>query len=136
MPTLTVPSRRSWVDLTWEYRGRRPLWNDYSKAFADKTVSLFSDKPVAVSAYARATIESQTDSRADLRMAFDDWLTLWINGEKMATRRHDRGYEIAKFPVNLRAGENTIQLKLSNFDNQEHRLWAFSCALEQGETEP
>ena len=135
MPTLTVPSRRGWVDLTWEYRGRRHLWNDYAKAESDAegTLTLLSDKPVAVSAYARATIDSNTNRRVNLRMAFDDWLTLWVNGEKIATRRHDRGFEIANFPVNLREGENTVQVKLSNFDNQEHRLWAFSFAVEKRE---
>ena len=132
LPTLTVPSKRSWVDLTWEYRGRRPLWNDYSQAFTEKTLSLLCDKPVAVSAYARATVESPEKRSARIRLAFDDWLTLWVNGEKVATRRHDRGFEIGYFPVNLRAGDNIIQVKLSNFDNQEYRLWAFSCAVEQG----
>ena len=28
-----------------------------------------------------------------------------------------------------------IQVKLSNFDNQEHRLWAFSFAVEETELE-
>ena len=137
LPTLTVSSRRSWVDLTWEYRGRKHLWSDYAKAESDaeRTLTLFSDKPVAVSAYARTTIDSKKNGRVNLRIAFDDWLTLWVNGEKIATHRHDRGFEIANFPVDLREGENTIQVKLSNFDNQEHRLWAFSFAVEEKELE-
>ena len=137
LPTLTVSSRRSWVDLTWEYRGRKHLWSDYAKAESDAegTLTLFSDKPVAVSAYARTTIDSKKNGRVNLRIAFDDWLTLWVNGEKIATHRHDRGFEIANFPVNLREGGNTIQVKLSNFDNQEHRLWAFSFAVEEKELE-
>jgi hypothetical protein len=127
--SFELSSHRTWVDMTWEFRGRRPLWNDYAKAFSEQSMSLFSDKPVAVSAYARTTIESESKRSVNLRLAFDDWLTLWVNGEKIGTRRHDLGYEIADFPVQLRSGENTIQIKLSNFDNQEHRLWAFSCAV-------
>ena len=133
LPTLTLPSRRTWVDMTWAYRGRRPLWNDYAKAYADRTTSILSDKPVAVSAYARTCIVSQARKSVRLRLAFNDWLSLWVNGEKIGTRRHDRGLEIDSFLVTLRKGANIIQLKLSNFDNQEHRLWAFSCAIEDAE---
>lgn len=131
LPTLALNSKRSWVDLTWEYRARRPLWNDYAKVFCEKTISLLSDKPVAVSAYARTTIESKSKRSVNLRLAFDDWLTLWVNGEKIGTRRHDQGFDIASFPVVLASGTNTIQVKLSNFDNQEYRLWAFNCTVEE-----
>ncbi len=130
LPTFELSSHRTWVDMTWEFRGRRPLWNDYAKTYSEQTISLFSDKPVAVSAYGRTIVASKSERGVNLSLAFDDWLTLWVNGEKIATRRHDLGYAMAIFPVNLQAGQNTIQIKLSNFDNQEHRLWAFSCAIE------
>lgn len=131
LPTIKMFSNRTWLDMTWEFRGRRPLWNDYAKAYSEQSISLFSDKPVAVSAYARTTIESESKRKVNLRLAFDDWLTLWVNGDKIGTHRHDQGYEIAHFPIELLEGENIIQLKLSNFDNQEHRLWAFSCLIEK-----
>ena len=110
------------------------MWNDYAEAFAEKTLSLLCDKPVAVSAIARGKLRSTGRREASLRVGFDDWLTLWVNGEEIATRKHDRGFETASFPAVLQSGENTIQIKLSNFDNQEYRLWAFSCAVE-GESE-
>ena len=72
LPTLALSSHRTWVDMTWEYRGRRPLWNDYAKAYSERTISLFSDKPVAVSAgYARTTVASKVERRVNLRLAFE-----------------------------------------------------------------
>jgi len=130
LPTLTVTSKRTWVDLTWEYRGRRQLWNDYATEFTEKSSPVQNnEKPVAVSAYARAMLRSTVERKVNLHFAFDDWFTLWVNGKKIDTRQHDHGFEAASFAVDLRPGENEIQVKLSNFDNQEYRLWAFSCAV-------
>ena len=64
-----------------------------------------------------------------LVIGFDDWLKLWVNGEQVASLQHDSGFGVAAIPVTLRAGENDVLLKLSNFDNEEWRLWAVSLRV-------
>ncbi|NLX96478.1 MAG: hypothetical protein GXY83_09910, partial [Rhodopirellula sp.] len=88
-------------------------------------------QPVEVSAYAATTITADKEETVNLVVGFDDWLRLWINGEFVAQREHNQGFATARIPVKLRPGENRVLLKLSNFDNQQWRLWAFSLRVER-----
>jgi len=81
-------------------------------------------------AYARGIVESDRARAATLRFAFDDWMTVWINGKKVATLYHDKAFEAAEIPVKLRKGDNEILLKYANFDIlPNNRLWAFSLIV-------
>jgi hypothetical protein len=114
----TLASSRGWVDA-------RP-------ALAQtRSLGKFSGRwPNGFSLYADASLVSDIRKDVTLRLAFDDWLTLWVNGRKITTLRHDRGFDIARVPVTLEKGQNTIRIKLNNTANRENFLWAFNAAVE------
>lgn len=114
---IAATSERSWLDFT-----------RYLRPPARTNVGT---QPANVSAYARTTIEAPKRRRVHFVAGFDDWLKLWLNGELVASLQHDSGFEVASIPVKLRAGENELLVKLSNFDNEEWRLWALSFRIER-----
>lgn len=63
-------------------------------------------------------------------VGFDDWMTVWINGAPVLDERHDHGFKIQEVPVALPASKTQIRVKLSNQDNFQWRLWAFSLRFE------
>jgi hypothetical protein len=83
------------------------------------------------SVYARATIESAEDTDSVLRLALDDWAIVWLNGEKVATLRHENGLETARIPVRLKRGKNELRIKNNNFMSNNRWLWAISCVVEK-----
>jgi hypothetical protein len=85
------------------------------------------------SVYARTTIESAEDSDAVLRIALDDWAIVWLNGEKVATLRHDQGLETTRIHVRLKHGKNELRIKTVNFHNNNRWLWAISCVWQTKE---
>ena len=66
-----------------------------------------------------------------LRLGFEDWLKLWVNGEEINTFRHERGFDVVPVPMALKQVDNTVSIKLTNRDNRELRLWALNCVVEQ-----
>ena len=88
--------------------------------------------PTDHSIYARATLSSATERRAMLRLAFDDWATVWLNGEKLATFDHATGFETARLPVLLKKGENQLVIKTNNRQNSDRLIWVIHAAIEPG----
>ena len=82
------------------------------------------------SAYARTTIESDDERSVQIRLGFDDWLSVWLNGENLGTFRHDHGFAAISVPARLKKGDNKLMVKLSNFENITHGGWAMSCSIE------
>lgn len=119
--TFPVPVRlepeHGWCDFTRAYRGRR--------------ATNIGAQPAQTSAYAWGRIRVPTAGAYDLRVGFDDWLKVWIDGREVFSGRHDRGFAEARQTVNLPAPEATVLVKLSNFDNFQWRLWAFALRLER-----
>ena len=77
------------------------------------------------------TVESDQERKAVLRLAFDDWMTVWINGAKLKTTYHEKDFSLAEIPVTLKKGKNEILVKSVNFDKlPNNRLWAFSLVVE------
>lgn len=77
--------------------------------------------------YARGTLESSRSRNAFIRLAFDDWVSLWVNGEKIATLYHEDDFRSARIHVRLKKGSNEILVKSINFNTiPNNRLWAFS----------
>ena len=66
-----------------------------------------------------------------LRLGFDDWMKIWLNGIPVATLRHDNGFEASEVPVTLDKGDNTLVVRLSNANNIEWRCWALSCVVRE-----
>lgn len=85
------------------------------------------------SVYARTTLESAEDTDSALRLALDDWAIVWLNGEKVATLRHEHGLETARIPIHLKRGKNELRIKNNNFMGNNRWLWAISCVVEKKE---
>ena len=64
-----------------------------------------------------------------LRLGFDDWLKVWLNGEPVSTLQHDNGFKAIELPIIFKKGDNKLVIRLSNFNNIEWRCWAFSCVI-------
>lgn len=84
------------------------------------------------SVYARTSIDSDRDKAAVLRIAIDDWAIVWLNGDKIATLRHEKGQGLkrARIPIRLKQGHNELRIKSTNsMINRE--LGALSCVVEE-----
>ncbi|MFM7034629.1 MAG: DUF2961 domain-containing protein [Planctomycetia bacterium] len=88
--------------------------------------------PTDHSFYTRTTIISGAQRAATLRLAFDDWANVWLNGTKLATLDHSDGFETARIPVVLKPGDNQLVIKTNNRQNSDGLIWAIHCAIEPG----
>lgn len=113
---ITATAQHTWCDLAEHYRGRQRTNN--------------GAQPAGVCAYAVGDIELPAPGRYLVHVGFDDWMTLWINGKPLFSECHDHGFKSVEVPVSLPAGNTQIRVKLSNQDNFQWRLWAFSLRLD------
>lgn len=88
--------------------------------------------PTDHSFYARTTIMSAEERHVTLRLGFDDWAIVWLNGTKLATLDHSGGFATARLPVVLASGGNQLVIKTNNRQNTDRLLWAIHCAIEPG----
>jgi hypothetical protein len=109
----------------WEehYSGRKHFirevagnrgWIDFR--FSGIDPGLGWDQFVNNSMYAGASLHCDSDREAIVRLYFDDWLILWVNGEKRQALRHD-GFETARVPITLRRGRNDFMIKTNNLEH-------------------
>ncbi len=111
-----TPSEHGWCDFARHFRGRQRTNN--------------GTQPSDVSAYAIGAVHIAGAGPHTLRIGFDDWLTLWIDEEQIYTGKHDAGFKIEEIPVDLPSGNVEIRIKLSNRNNAQWRLWAFSLVVD------
>ena len=82
-------------------------------------------------AYARTTIESNSDRSALLSLTVDDWAIVWLNGEKIASLKHDDGLTTSRVRIQLRKGANELLVKTNNSETPlNNKLWVVNCAIE------
>jgi len=106
---------RTWINLNRKYI--TPAWTPFALT--------------EVSVYARASIDSDKDKKADFKLSFDDWITVWLNGNKIGTFKHEEGFETESIPVNLKKGKNNIVLKYANFNKlPNNRQWVFNLVVQ------
>jgi hypothetical protein len=126
----------------WDWGGRSMLpvtmspehtWVDFARWYRINRSGNTGTQPHRCAAYAGTVIASERARKAILRLGFDDWMKIWLNGKPVATLRHDDGVRTADVPVSLEKGENRLVIRLSNFDNTEWRCWAFSCVVRDAE---
>ncbi|MGI5820072.1 MAG: DUF2961 domain-containing protein, partial [Armatimonadota bacterium] len=84
-----------------------------------------TDRAVAL---ARCTLRTEAATSALLRIAWDDDLILRVNDTGPVRLGHHAAFRQDTVPVELRAGENTIVLKLSNEMGSNRGGWAFAFA--------
>jgi len=135
----------SWQANFGQYRRKEPAtfrpvetasehtWVDFTRHLRPFGRANPGTQPAAVSAYATTMITCEKEGAVNLLLGYDDWLKLWVNGELVAQREHNRGIATDAIPAMLRPGENRILLKLSNSDNEQWRLWAFSFRVQKRE---
>jgi len=104
-------------------------WVNFHPLYCTPAYTPFALTEQAV--YARGSVESDQEREAALKIAFDDWMTVWMNGEKLKTIYHENDFSLAEIPVKLKKGKNEILVKSVNFDKlPNNRLWAFSLVVE------
>lgn len=104
-------------------------WVDFSRRLRFAGRGNVGTQPYDCSADASTVISSDKARNRTLVLGFDDWAKLWLNGELIATLRHDAGFKTAQIPLELNKGDNKLTVRLSNSNNEEWRCWAFSCVL-------
>ena len=98
--------------LTWE--PLRPAANGYF----DLAAKLGKDSPRSVS-YLKLVVESPAAQDATVLLGTDDGCRLWVNGAKaFGHERHEAATPARdRVPVKLKAGANTLLLKVNNGNN-------------------
>ena len=81
------------------------------------------------SMYASATLDSDLDKEMILRLSFDDWLKLWVNGQLIGTWQNGSDFETIHLPIQLKKGKNVFLLKSNNIGNHWNS-WVANFVLE------
>lgn len=104
-------------------------WTNFQKKYI---TSIWTPNALTnVSVYARTFIESDKTKKANLKLSFDDWVAIWINGEKIGIYRNEKGFDIISIPIRLNKGKNNILIKYANFDKiPNNKLWVINMVLE------
>ena len=108
-------------------------WVDFARWFRRNQGGNVGTQPDKCAAYARTMIPSQEEREVTLCLGFDDWMKIWLNGQPVTTFQHDNGFKVSEVHVTLKKGDNSLVIRLSNFDNIEWRCWAFSCVIRNAE---
>jgi hypothetical protein len=104
-------------------------WVDFARWFRRNEIGNTGTQPDNCAAYASTVISSREERNVILRLGFDDWLKVWLNGEPVSTLQHDNGFKAIELPIIFKKGDNKLVIRLSNFNNIEWRCWAFSCVI-------
>jgi len=116
----------------WVRRRDTHHFVDFNHVFRPVTRGVSVCWPAA--AVAVTTLEASADCEATLHVAWDDELTLRLNGETVLDREPHRLFRRAEVPVRLKSGGNQVVLKLSNTKGTTWGAWcfAFRCELPEG----
>ena len=81
--------------------------------------------------YALCYEERDKEEAVVFRVGFDDEILVRVNDDVVFRGTHPAGFKEVSFPVRLLPGRNRILIKLSNDDNVNWRVWAFSFRIER-----
>ncbi|QDS87506.1 hypothetical protein EC9_16850 [Rosistilla ulvae] len=84
-------------------------------------------QPAARQAQAIFTVDKPTE--AVLRLAYDDHAVLHVNQEQAVDLGNHTAFRSREVPIQLQAGDNLIQLTLSNTTGTNHGGWAYAFKL-------
>lgn len=114
LPVFSARPEHAWIDL----------WPFYRQGTAPEAL-------VGHSVYARTRIVSDHPRQVEFRIGFDDWLTVWLNGENLGSFRHDDGFCTETIGMKLRQGDNELLIKNNNSDYPlgQRRLWVLNCII-------
>ena len=96
--------------------------DDTSDGYVDFN-KIFDENPDWTTAYAWTSVISQDEREVQLRFGSDDQAKVWLNGEETFTHTESdtRGIDQHIIPVTLKAGENSILVKVCD----ETSSWGF-----------
>ena len=94
----TVRANRGWLDFRFSGIDPDFGWDHF----------------VNQSMYAGSSLHCDSDREMVVRLHFDDWLILWVNGKKVQALRHESGFETARISVWLKKGRNDFLIKTNN----------------------
>ena len=84
--------------------------------------------------FAKGIVQIKKSVKATIKLAFDDWMAVWINREKVGNFYHEEKFTTAEIPVSLKKGDNEIVPKSVNLDKIPNmRLWAYSLKVTSGQ---
>ena len=109
-----LPANRGWIDF--RFSGIDPEL--HAGNFVDRSM------------YAGGYVDCDREGAATLRISFDDWLILWVNGDRIAALRHDDGFATVRVPVTLRKGRNELLLKTNNLGHPA-QCWVTNLVIEE-----
>ncbi|MBI1928664.1 tetratricopeptide repeat protein [Candidatus Poribacteria bacterium] len=127
-----IPEEATQIDKMAEYPGKngnvhwKKLQDDTFDGFVDFD-QIFGGKLDWVTAYAWTKITSPDERQAQIRFGSDDQAKIWLNGKEVFTFAGARpaAPDQDTIPVTLKAGENTILVKVSD----EQVYWGFYLRL-------
>ena len=108
-----VSANRGWIDF--RFSGIDPQL--HAGHFAGRSM------------YASAILDSDVDKDMTLRLSFDDWFKVWVNGQLVGTWQNDSNFETIRIPVQLKKGRNEFLLKSNNIGH-EWNSWVANFVLE------
>ncbi|MBV7334176.1 DUF2961 domain-containing protein [Chloroflexi bacterium TSY] len=109
----TVSANRGWLDF--RFSGIDPALS--AAHFTGRSM------------YAGSSFDCEKDREAVLRLSYDDWLILWVNGEKVRTLQSEGHFETVRIPLQLRKGRNEFLLKSNNLGHVWN-AWVANIAIE------
>lgn len=126
-PWLSPGSRQLGRDTArWVRRASNHGFIDFNHVFrpAVRGVGVHHDGV----ALARAVLRAPEDLEADVRLAWDDGMTVRVNGQRPIDLGRHAAFRSREVRLPLRKGDNTIVLRLTNSRGGNHGGWAFAFA--------
>ncbi|MHC4982041.1 MAG: DUF2961 domain-containing protein [Planctomycetota bacterium] len=106
-------------------------WCDLARHFRGRHGANVGTQPTAVCGYAAARVQIDEPGKYTIAFGYDDMAKLWLDGELIHSANHAGGFCVEKIACDLPRREAQFRVKLSNEDNEQWRLWAFSFRLER-----
>ena len=125
-PWLTEGSRELGRDLArWVRRSAHRGFVDFNHVFRPHILGTpdHSDNAAAI---ARCVLDVEEDTTANIRLAWDDRMTLRVNAEDAIDLGHHDAFRGQTMQVDLKKGRNVIVLKLSNTVGSNYCGWTFA----------
>ena len=133
--TEYIPENTTQIDLTAKYHGvdEQISWKKFTDTAFDGFIDFGEDIDWRV-AYAWATITSPDEREALFRFGSDDQSKIWLNGTEVFVDPNAQTAILDKntIPVTLKAGENTILVKVCN----EEMSWGFYLRVTDTDGKP
>ncbi len=133
--TAYIPEDTTQIDRTAEYDsiGGKVSWRKHTDDAFNGLIDFGRNVDWRVS-YAWTTVTSPDEREVQLRIGSDDQAKVWLNGEQVYSFETGRWIVVDKdiVPVTLKAGKNTILVKVCN----EELSWGFYMRFTDENGEP